>query len=200
MKIYGYVRVSARDQNIDRQLAALEEFQIPKKQIYCDYQSGKDFDRPRYKALIKVLKKGDVVIIKHIDRLGRNYEEILEQWRIITKEIGADIKVLDMNLLDTTDRPGNLTGTFVADLVLQILAYVAQTEREAIKQRQAEGISAARRRGVKFGRPSCEIPENFDRICRECRENRMTIRQAAAILQMSSSTFYRKYCSLYKEM
>lgn len=138
MKQYAYIRVSSKDQNIDRQLAALEPFQIPPGQIYCDRQSGKDFDRPAYKKLLRRLKKGDLVIVKSIDRLGRNYDEILEQWAVITKKIGADILVLDMSLLDTRERNGDLTGAFIADLVLQILAYVAQTEREFIRQRQSE--------------------------------------------------------------
>ena len=139
MKQYAYIRVSSKDQNVDRQFAALEPYKIPPKQIYCDRQSGKDFERPAYQKLIRRLRKGDLLIVKSIDRLGRNYNEILEQWALITKKIGADILVLDMALLDTRERGGDLTGAFIADLVLQILAYVAQTEREFIRQRQAEG-------------------------------------------------------------
>ncbi|MEG0369834.1 MAG: recombinase family protein, partial [Hungatella sp.] len=150
---FGYIRVSSKDQNEDRQLIALSEFDIAKCNLYLDKQSGKDFNRPAYQKMIRCLKKGDLLIIKAIDRLGRNYDEIIEQWRIITKEKGADIKVLDMPLLDT--RQGrDLTGTFIADIVLQILSYVSQTERENIHQRQKEGIEAAHRKGIQFGRPS----------------------------------------------
>ena len=143
MKQYAYIRVSSKDQNIDRQISALEPFHIPENQIQCDRQSGKDFERPAYKKLIRKLQRGDLLIVKSIDRLGRNYDEILEQWALITKKIGADILVLDMSLLDTRERNGDLTGAFIADLVLQILAYVAQTEREFIHQRQAEEIGRA---------------------------------------------------------
>lgn len=151
-KIFGYVRVSSRDQNETRQIIALESYGVPARNIFIDKQSGKDFERPKYKQVLKKLKPGDLLVIKSIDRLGRNYDEILEQWRIITKEIRADVVVLDMPLLDTRKQPSDLTGTFIADLVLQILSYVAQTEREAIRQRQAEGIAAAKARGVHFGR------------------------------------------------
>lgn len=152
MEKYAYIRVSTKEQSIDRQLLALEPYQIKKKNIYCDYQSGKDFDRPAYQRIIKKLKPGDLLIVKSIDRLGRNYNDILVQWQYITKEIKADILVLDMELLDTRQKTGNLTGTLIADLVLQIFAYVAQTEREFINQRQAEGIAAAKRNGKRFGR------------------------------------------------
>ena len=149
MKKYGYIRVSAKDQNIERQCAALEPFNLPEKQIFIDKESGKDFNRPSYQRMLKRVKKGDLIIVKSIDRLGRNYTEILEQWRTITKVIGADIMVIDMPLLDTTKTPGGgLEGIFIADLVLQILAYVAETERSYIKQRQAEGIAAAKAKGV----------------------------------------------------
>ena len=150
--VYGYVRVSTKDQNEDRQRIALAEFPVPEKNIFMDKLSGKDFNRPQYRRLMRKLRSGDCLVVKAIDRLGRNYEEILEQWRIITKEKGVDIVVLDMPLLDTRHTGRDLTGTFVADLVLQILSYVAQTERENIKQRQKEGIAAARLRGVQFGR------------------------------------------------
>lgn len=153
MEKYAYIRVSTKEQSIDRQLLALEPYQIKKKNIYCDYQSGKDFDRPAYQRMIKKLKPGDLLIVKSIDRLGRNYNDILVQWQYITKEIKADILVLDRELLDTRQKTGNLTGTLIADLVLQIFAYVAQTEREFINQRQAEGIAAAKRNGKRFGRP-----------------------------------------------
>ena len=147
MEHYAYVRVSTKEQNIDRQKIALEVYQIPEQNIYCDYQSGKNFERPEYQKMIKKLKPGDLVVIKSIDRLGRNYNEILTQWQYITKQLKADILVLDMEILDTRQKAGNLTGTLIADLVLQIFAYVAQTERELISQRQAEGIAAAKRKG-----------------------------------------------------
>ncbi len=144
MAKYAYIRVSTKEQNIDRQLVALEPYRIPERNIYCDYQSGKDFDRPAYKKLLGKLRQGDLLIVKSIDRLGRNYNEILVQWQNITKDIGADILVLDMELLDTREKNGSLTGTLIADLVLQVMAYFAQTERESIHQRQAEGIAAAK--------------------------------------------------------
>ena len=175
MKQYAYIRVSSKDQNIDRQLAALKPYMIPKSQIYCDYQSGKTFDRPEYRKLLRHLKKGDLVIVKSIDRLGRNYDEILEQGAIITKKIGANILVLDMSLLDTRERNGDLTGAFIADLVLQILAYVAQTEREFIHQRQAEGIAAAKAKGIKFGRKPKETPSDFEAVCESCAMREITI-------------------------
>ena len=193
MKQYAYIRVSSKDQNIDRQLAALEPFQIPPKQIFCDRQSGKDFDRPAYKKLLRRLKKGDLLIVKSIDRLGRNYDEILEQWAVITKKIGADILVLDMSLLDTRERNGDLTGAFIADLVLQILAYVAQTEREFIRQRQSEGIAAAKAKGVQFGRKPDALPPRFEEICRQHDSGQLSVRKAAKELGMSKSSFYRKF-------
>ena len=193
MKQFGYIRVSSKDQNIDRQLLALESYQIPEDQIYCDHQSGKDFERPAYQELLLHLQKGDLLIIKSIDRLGRNYDEILEQWALITKKIGADILVLDMTLLDTRERNGDLTGAFIADLVLQILAYVAQTEREFIHRRQAEGIAAAKARGVRFGRKPCELPERFDEICRMHLSGKISVRSAAKELGMSKSSFHRKF-------
>jgi len=193
MKTYAYIRVSTKEQNIDRQVIALEEYKIAKRNIFCDYQSGKDFDRPEYQRLIKKLKRGDLLIVKSIDRLGRNYNDILLQWQHITKDIKADILVLDMDLLDTRQKEGNLTGTLIADLVLQILAYVAQTEREFIYKRQAEGIAAAKLKGTVFGRPAKELPENFANECEECRNGRQSIRQTANQLGMSLSTFYRQY-------
>lgn len=159
--IYGYIRVSTKEQCEDRQLIALRDFPVCDDKIFMDKLSGKDFNRPQYKKLLRKLKRGDILVVKSIDRLGRNYEEILNQWRIITKEKQADIVVLDMPLLDTRKTGRNLTGTFVADLVLQILSYVAQTERENIRQRQMEGIAAAKLRGVQFGRPRKPVPENF---------------------------------------
>lgn len=151
MNMYGYIRISTKDQNPERQWAALEEYGIPRERIYLDQISGGSFLRPQYGKLMKKLAKGDVLVIKSIDRLGRNYEEILEQWRLITKETGADIHVLDMPLLNTDSSQGDLTGVFIADLALQILAYVAETERSLIRQRQAEGIAVAKKNGVKFG-------------------------------------------------
>lgn len=159
---YGYIRVSSKGQNIDRQLDAFKKMELDKKNFFIDKQSGKDFERPAYKRLLKRLKKGDLVIIKSIDRLGRNYDEILEQWRIITKIKQADIFVIGFPLLDTRSKGKDLTGVFISDLVLQILFYVAQTEREFIRQRQAEGIVAAKARGVKFGREKMELPDGFE--------------------------------------
>lgn len=199
MEQYAYIRVSTKEQNIDRQVQALKSYQIPKKNIYCDYQSGKDFERPAYQKLIKKLKEGDLLIIKSIDRLGRNYNDILVQWQYITKEIKADILVLDMELLDTRQKVGNLTGTLIADLVLQILAYVAQTEREFISQRQAEGIAAAKRNGKRFGRPEKKMPDQFKEICQKCKNGEVSTRQAADILGISHTTFYRRYRKEIKE-
>lgn len=193
MERYAYIRVSTKEQNIDRQMLALQPYGIPKRNIYCDYQSGKDFERPAYQKLIKKLKPGDLLIVKSIDRLGRNYNDILSEWQHITKEIRADILVLDMELLDTRQKAGDLTGTLIADLVLQIFAYVAQTEREFICQRQAEGIAAAKRSGRKFGRPSLAMPEEFEDICRQCERGELSTRKAAELLRVSHTTFYRKY-------
>lgn len=192
MSQFAYIRVSTKDQNVDRQLMALGSYQIPKKNIYCDYQSGKDFERPAYKKLIKRIKKGDLLIIKSIDRLGRNYNDILVEWQHITKEIGADILVLDMSLLDTREKDGNLTGTLIADLVLQILAYVAQTERDFIRQRQAEGIAAAKAKGKKLGRKPIQMPCEFKDIYREWQKGVLSADDAAEQLQISRSTFYRR--------
>ena len=190
--IYGYVRVSSKDQCEDRQLLALKEFGVVKRNIYTDKISGKNFNRPQYHRLMKKLKQGDVVVIISIDRLGRNYDEIQNQWRIITKEKQADIVVLDMPLLDTRKSQNNdLTGTFIPDLVLQILAYVAQIERENIKQRQKEGIHAAKCRGVQFGRPRKNIPDNFDDVKGKWEKSEINSRQAAQILGISQNTFLR---------
>ena len=190
--IYGYVRVSSKDQCEDRQLLALKEFGVVERNIYTDKISGKNFNRPQYHRLMKKLKQGDVVVILSIDRLGRNYDEIQNQWRIITKEKQADIVVLDMPLLDTRKSQNNdLTGTFIADLVLQILAYVAQIERENIKQRQKEGIHAAKCRGVQFGRPRKNIPDNFDDVKEKWEKSEINSRQAAQILGISQNTFLR---------
>lgn len=200
MEKYAYIRVSTKEQSIDRQLLALEPYQIKKKNIYCDYQSGKDFDRPAYQKMLKKLKPGDLLIVKSIDRLGRNYNDILVQWQYITKEIKVDILVLDMELLDTRKKTGNLTGTLIADLVLQIFAYVAQTEREFICQRQAEGIAAAKRNGKKFGRPEKEMPEQFKEVCVRCKQGEISTRQAADLLGISHTTFYRRYRKIVEEV
>ena len=192
MERYGYIRVSAKDQNPERQLFAMQEQQITKEKIYLDKMSGQDFSRPQYMKLLKKLKKGDVIIIKSIDRLGRNYGEILEQWRKITKEIGADIQVIDMPLLDTNSFHEDLTGVFISDLVLQILAYVAETERAFIKQRQAEGIAAAKQKGVKFGRKGKELPDEFEKYYQLWGKGEISIRKAARALQMNHTTFYRR--------
>lgn len=189
--IYSYARVSSKDQNEARQIIALSQFPVKKENIYIDKFSGKDFDRPKYSELIKILKEQDILVIKEIDRLGRNYEEILEQWRVITKEIKADIVVLDMPLLDTRTRKENLTGTFIADLVLQILSYVAETERQSIKQRQREGIEAAKKRGVKFGRPCIPVPEEFYDLKEKWLNKKITSREAATTINVSQDTFLR---------
>ena len=190
MYTYGYIRVSSRDQNEDRQRIAMREAGVEDARIYMDKQSGKDFDRPGYRRLLKKIKPGDTLIIKSIDRLGRNYDEILEQWRLITKEKEAAIVVLDMPLLDTR-KNRDLTGTLIADIVLQLLSYVAQTEREFIRQRQAEGIAAAKERGVQFGRRPKPIREDFSAVLAEYRAGSMTSRQAAASMGVSPSTFYK---------
>lgn len=186
---YGYARISTREQNEERQLIALREFGRNDGQIILDKQSGKDFDRRGYRRLLRKLKDGDTLVIKSIDRLGRNYEEILEQWRVITKKKGAAIVVLDMPLLDTR-RSRDLTGTLIADIVLQLLSYVAQTEREFIHQRQAEGIAAAKARGVRFGRPPRPLPDNFDRMHHAWRSKKITLQQAAEACGMPAGTFY----------
>ena len=186
--VYGYIRVSTREQNLDRQLLALRAFGVPEKQIYQAKQSGKDFERPVYQRLMKKLKPGDTLVIKSIDRLGRNYDEILEQWRILTKEKKVDIVVLDMPLLDT--RQGHdLTGTLIADIVLQLLSYVAQTEREYIRQRQAEGIAAARARGVHLGRKPKHKPENFAIVFSEWESGAISARTASKRLNVDRKTF-----------
>ena len=191
MGIYGYVRVSSTDQNEDRQMIALRETQVLEKNIYVDKQSGKDFDRPNYRKLLKKLKAGDLLYILSIDRLGRNYEEILKQWRILTKEIGIDICVLDMPLLDTRNGK-DLMGTFIADLVPQILSFVAQNERDTIRKRQAEGIAAAKARGVRFGRPEKRVPEDFGKIVKEWERKNIPISEVLKLCGMSEATFYRR--------
>ena len=190
-QIYGYVRVSTREQNEDRQFVVMRDFGIHDANIYLDKQSGKDFNRPAYKKLLKKLKPNDTFVIKSIDRLGRNYDEILEQWRIITKEQQAAIVVLDIPLLDTRQKNRDLTGIFIADLVLQILSYVAQTEREFLKQRQAEGITEAKNRGVKFGRPPLKPPESFNEVRKSWEHKDISAREAARRLGVSHKTFLK---------
>ncbi len=189
--IYGYARVSTKEQCEDRQILALTRFSVKKENLYLDKLSGKDFNRPQYKKLMKKLRQGDTLAIQSIDRLGRDYEEIQNQWRIITKEKQVDIVVLDMPLLDTRQSEKNLIGTFISDLVLQILSYVAQTEREKIRQRQKEGIAAARLRGVKFGRPRKEVPEEFYHLKSQWENKKISSREAACKLEISQDTFLR---------
>lgn len=189
--IYGYIRVSSRDQNEDRQVIAFQDLCIPEKNIFMDKQSGKDFERPSYKRMVRRMKKDDLLYIKSIDRLGRNYGEILEEWRMLTKEKGIDIVVLDMPILDTR-RGKDLMGAFLSDIVLQVLSFVAENERTNIRQRQAEGIAAAKARGVKFGRPALPYPDNFLEIHSDWRKKKVTLRQAADACGMPVGTFYGK--------
>lgn len=189
--IYGYIRVSTREQNEARQKIALQNFPVPEENIYMDKQSGKDFKRTEYKKLIRRMKKKDVLIVQSIDRLGRNYEEILEQWRILTKEKQIDIVVLDMPLLDTRDRKQDLTGIFVSDLVLQILSYVAQNERENIRKRQAEGIAAAKERGVRFGNPGRPLPERFEDVAGRWRRKEIDLGEALRELNIGRTYFFK---------
>ena len=198
--MYGYIRVSTKDQHEDRQMIAMQEFGVSEKHIYMDKLSGKDFDRPQYKRLLRRLKGGDTLVVKSIDRLGRDYSEIQNQWRIITKEKKANIVVLDMPLLDTRQKGRDLTGTFIADLVLQILSYVAQVERENIKQRQAEGIAAAKAKGVRFGRETMPIPEEFYALRTRYREGSITARAAARELGVAHSTFLKWNHSIMKNL
>lgn len=191
INIYGYMRVSSKEQNEDRQKIALTEMGVPENNIYMDKQSGKDFERTQYKRLLRKLNENSVLYIKSIDRLGRNYGELNEQWRIITKEKKADIVVIDMPLLDTR-REKNLLGTFISDVVLALLSYVAENERTNIRQRQAEGIAAAKARGVKFGRPPLPIPENFYQMHKDWRAGKITIEEAAKACNMCPKTFYSK--------
>ena len=188
---YGYIRVSSLDQNEDRQLIAMKEKLVPASNLFVDKQSGKDFERPQYKKMVKKLKAGDLLYILSIDRLGRNYEEIQRQWRILTKEIGIDICVIDMPLLDTRNGK-DLMGTFIADLVLQILSFVAESERNNIKKRQAEGIAAARARGVHLGRPVKEAPENFPEIVKAWEKGEITLAEALKRSNMGQTSFYRR--------
>lgn len=186
---YGYIRVSTKEQNEDRQLLAMESYKIPPENLFLDKQSGKDFDRPAYRRLLKKLKPGDLLVVKSIDRLGRNYEEIIEQWKRISKGMGADICIVDMPLLDTR-RDKDLLGTFISDLVLQILSFVSQTERDFIRQRQAEGISAAKKRGVQFGRPTLRLTSRHMEIIDGWRQKRYTADEAAKMMEVSRRSFF----------
>lgn len=190
-KCYGYIRVSTREQNEDRQIIAMRELHIPSVNLYVDKQSGTNFDRPQYKRLLRKLKSDDVLYILSIDRLGRNYEEVQNQWRVLTKEKGVDICVIDMPLLDT--RQGkDLMGTFIADLVLQILSFVAQSERENIRKRQAQGIAAAKAKGVKFGRPEKTVPGDFAKLVMSWEEKQIPLLEVLKQCNMSKATFYRR--------
>ena len=189
--VYGYVRVSSKDQNEDRQVIAMREAQVPEENTYIDKQSGKDFDRPQYKRLLRKVKYGDLIYIKSIDRLGRNYAEILDQWKIITKEKHADLYVMDMPILDTR-REKNLLGTFISDIVLALLSYVAENERTNIRQRQAEGIAAAKARGVHFGRRPNPLPENFYEIYDQWKMKKIPVSEAAKLCGMPQTTFYER--------
>lgn len=188
---YGYIRVSTREQNIDRQLTAILKENIAMNQIFIDKASGKDFNRRKYKSLIRKLKEGDELYIKSIDRLGRNYDEIIKEWNFITKEKNVDIIVLDFPLLDTRNQINNLTGKFLSDIVLQILSYVAQIERENTHQRQMEGIHEAKKRGVAFGRPKKEIPENFHEVAKQWKSGEISLRKGATLLDTNHTTFER---------
>ncbi len=190
-KQFGYVRVSSRDQNEERQLVSMREQGVSDENIFIDKQSGENFDRPKYKQLISVLREGDVLYVHSIDRLGRNYEEIIEQWTFITGKLGADIVVMDMPLLDTRQRTDDLTGLFISNIVLQILSYVAQKERENIRQRQAEGIAAARAQGIRFGREKMDIPDEFYDVAAKFQIKFYTGAQAAKILGISRTQFYK---------
>ncbi len=188
---YGYARVSTKEQKEDRQMIALMKAEVPRKNIYMDKQSGKDFERPMYKRMIDRLEKDDLLYIKSIDRLGRDYEEILEQWRVLTREKRVDIVVLDMPLLDTR-RGKDLMGTFLSDIVLQVLSFVAENERNDIRQRQREGIEAARRRGIQFGRPPKPLPDNFEQVCEKWLSGELSCRRAAKLCGMPVTSFCRR--------
>ena len=191
-KLYGYIRVSSKEQHTDRQLIALRRYGIRDTDLFTDWQSGKDFNRPQYKKLLRKLKPDDCIVITSLDRLGRNYIEIQEQWNLITHTKKANIIVLDMPLLNTQKAHNNLTGRFLADIVLQILSYVAETERHNIKKRQAEGIAAAKAKGVKLGRPRKPLPENFSHVADLIREGKLTYREAAVQLQVNYSWLYKR--------
>ena len=197
MKIYGYARVSSTDQNLDRQLDSLTSFGVEPNNIFKDKVSGKNFDRVGYLKMIAALRKGDLLVITDIDRLGRNYDMIITEWVVkITKHIGADIVVLGMPLLDTRSQVGSLTGRLLSDIVLQLLSYVAQKERENIHRRQSEGIAAAKKRGVVFGRPSVKVPENFNKIANAYLDRKLSLSEAADLAGMKRTTFYRRFKSI----
>ena len=197
--IYGYVRVSSKDQNEGRQIIAMEEVNVPEENIYVDKQSGKDFNRPKYKALVRKLREDDLLYIKSIDRLGRNYDEILDQWRVLTKVKKVDIAVIDMALLDT--RKGkDLMGTFIADLVLQLLSFISESERKNIKERQREGIEAAKIRGVKFGRPRKPLPENFDQLYNLWKTKEISAAEIARQCDITPATFYNRAKKMKQEL
>ena len=187
--IYGYIRVSSQDQNEDRQQVAMQEVNILQSNIYLDKQSGKDFERPMYKKMIRRLKRNDLVYIKSIDRLGRNYQDVVEQWQYLTRVKKVDIVVLEMPLLDTR-RGKDLMGTFLSDIVLQVLSFVAENERACIRSRQREGIEVAKKKGVKFGRPAKPLPDNFTEICRKWKAGEISASEAASQCRFSRSTFY----------
>lgn len=191
--IYAYARVSAADQNLNRQIDSFISYGITESQIFTDKKSGKDFSRESYQTLKRRLARGDLLVVKSIDRLGRNYDMIIEEWADITRRIGADILVMDMPLLDTRTNKQNLTGKLISDIVLQLLSYVAQNERENIRTRQCEGIAAAKKRGVRFGRPTVELPKNFLKICREYGSGEITLDEALRLTGMKKSTFYKRY-------
>lgn len=191
MNEFGYVRVSSTDQNEDRQILEMQRLKIPKDNIYIDKQSGKDFNRPHYAEMLKAMKQGDLLYVKSIDRLGRNYKEILEQWQMLTKEMSVDVVVIDMPLLDTRTAK-DLLGTFIADLVLQVLSFVAQNERENIKKRQEEGIKAAKLRGVCFGRPIINPPDELPALVKQWKQGKISATDVALKCDMSIATFYRK--------
>ena len=190
-RILGYIRVSTREQNIERQLIALQEAGVKQKDIYVDKQSGKDFERPAYMKMMSIIRENDLLIIKSIDRLGRNYEEIMEQWRLIIKEKNADIRILDMPLLDTT-KTKDLLGTFISDIVLQLLSFVAENERENIRRRQAEGIAAAKARGIRFGKPMIPIPTEFPELYKKWEAGHMSVYEFARLCNMGKSTMYTR--------
>lgn len=189
--IYGYIRVSTKEQNEARQKIALQNFPVREENIFMDRQSGKDFNRTSYRKLLKKMRKKDILVVQSIDRLGRNYEEILEQWRILTRERQIDIVVLDMPLLDTRDKNRDLTGTFMADLILQVLSYVAQNERENIRKRQAEGIAAAKKRGVHFGNPGKPVPVAFEDVAGKWRRKEISLSEALRELEIGRTYFYK---------
>ena len=197
MNVYGYVRVSSRDQSEDRQLIAMKKLGVPENKIYVDKESGRDFDRPMYREMVRELNKNDLVYIKSIDRLGRNYKEIVEQWQFLTRDVQADIVVIDMPLLDTR-RGKDLLGTFLSDIVLQVLSFVAENERDNIRSRQREGIEAAKERGVKFGRPVLPVPEDFEEIVKTWKSGEITTAEAARQCRFSRSTLYNKAADLEK--